>query len=58
VTLPAAIDRGPFIAGAEFEVEDFHVAAWLVRIAYAEGAPALEKRFRPIPHKSKVFWDT
>ncbi|KAH9956743.1 hypothetical protein BC827DRAFT_1313978 [Russula dissimulans] len=66
-TLPAAIDRGPFIAGAESEVNDFHVAAcqWLVRIAYVvgaqrsdEGVSALEKRFRPIPHKIEVFWDT
>jgi hypothetical protein len=65
VTLPAAIDRGPFIAGAESEVDDFHVAAWLVRIAYVvgtqksdEGVSALERRFRPIPHKIKVFWGT
>ncbi|KAH9957533.1 hypothetical protein BC827DRAFT_1270230 [Russula dissimulans] len=65
VALPAAIDRGPFIAGAESEVDDFHVAAWLVRIAYVvgaqksdEGVSALERRFRPIPHKIKVFWGT
>jgi len=56
--LPAAIDRGPFIAGAESEVDDFHVAAWIVRIAYVEGVSVLEKRRGPIPYKIKVFWDT
>ncbi|KAH9956745.1 hypothetical protein BC827DRAFT_1270781 [Russula dissimulans] len=62
-TKSPAIDRGPFIAGAESEVDDFHVAAWLMRIAYVVGAQksddgvsALEKRFRPIPHKIEVFW--
>ncbi|KAH9952490.1 hypothetical protein BC827DRAFT_1349874 [Russula dissimulans] len=61
VTLPTAIDRGLFIAGAESEVDGFHVAAWLVRIAYVvgaqksdEGVSALKKRFRPIPHKIEV----
>ncbi|KAH9956103.1 hypothetical protein BC827DRAFT_1271179 [Russula dissimulans] len=65
VTLPAAIDRGPFIAGTESEVDDFHVAAWLARIAYVvgaqksdEGVSALEQRFRPIPHKIEVLWGT
>ncbi|KAH9957492.1 hypothetical protein BC827DRAFT_1157222 [Russula dissimulans] len=58
VALLAAIDRGPFIAGAESEADDFHVAEWLAGIAYVvcvqksdEGVSALEKRFRPIPHK-------
>jgi len=64
VTLPAAITDGPFIAGAEPGVDDFHVAAWLARIASVvgaqkseEGVSALEKRFRPIPQEVEVFRD-
>jgi len=64
VTLPGAIADGPFIAGAEPGVDDFHVAAWLARIASVvgaqksdEGVSALEKRFGPIPQKVKVLWD-
>jgi len=63
VTLPAAIDQGPFIGGAEPGVDDFHVAAWLARVASVvgakksdEGVSALEKRFGPIPQKVKGFW--
>jgi len=63
VTLPAAIDQGPFIGGAEPGVDDFHVAAWLARVASVvgakksdEGVSALENRFGPIPQKVKGFW--
>ncbi|KAI0282030.1 hypothetical protein BC826DRAFT_1066882 [Russula brevipes] len=62
-TLPAAISEGPFIAGARPGVDDFHVAAWLARIAFLlgaqkseEGVAALEKTFGTLPEKVKVFW--
>jgi hypothetical protein len=62
-TLPAAIAEGPFIGGARPGVDDFHVGAWLARIAFVKGAQksdtgvaALEKAFGPLPEKVKVFW--
>jgi glutathione S-transferase len=62
-TLPAAISEGPFIAGARPGVDDFHVAAWLARIAFLlgaqkseEGVAALEKTFGTLPEKVKAFW--
>jgi hypothetical protein len=62
-TLPAAITAGPFIGGAGPGVDDFHVGAWLARIAFIlgahksdEGIAALEKTFGPLPEKVKVYW--
>lgn len=62
-TLPGAINEGPFIAGATPGVDDYHVAAWLARIAYLscakkseEGVVSLEKRFGPIPEKVRKYW--
>jgi len=62
-TLPAAISEGPFISGDRPGVDDFHVGAWLARIAFLvgaqkseEGVSALEKKFGPLPEKVKVFW--
>ncbi|KAI0066191.1 hypothetical protein BV25DRAFT_1821099 [Artomyces pyxidatus] len=62
-TLPASITAGPFIAGAEPGVDDFHVAAWLAHIALvvggekdSEGLAALEKRFGPVPPKVAAYW--
>lgn len=63
--LPAAIAEGPFISGARPGVDDFHVGAWLTRIAFLlgaqkseEGVSALEKAFGPLPEKVKVYWAT
>jgi hypothetical protein len=62
-TLPAAIAEGPFIGGARPGVDDFHVGAWIARIAFVSGAQkseeglaALEKRFGPLPEKVKAYW--
>jgi hypothetical protein len=62
-TLPAAITAGPFIGGSRPGVDDFHVGAWLARIAFIlgahksdEGIAALEKNFGPLPEKVKVYW--
>jgi len=62
-TLPAAIAEGPFIGGDRPGVDDFHVGAWLARIAFVLGAQnsdagvsVLEKAFGPLPEKVKVFW--
>jgi hypothetical protein len=62
-TLPTAITEGPFIGGVRPGVDDFHVGAWIARIAFVlgaqkseEGLPALEKRFGPLPEKVKVYW--
>ncbi|KAH9034224.1 hypothetical protein EDB85DRAFT_2144492 [Lactarius pseudohatsudake] len=64
-TLPAAISSGPFIGGATPGVDDYHVGAWIARIAFLlgaqksdEGVAALEKGFGPIPEKVKVYWST
>jgi hypothetical protein len=62
-TLPGAINEGPFIGGAIPGQDDYHVGAWLARIACLcgakkseEGVAALEKRFGPLPEKVKKYW--
>ncbi len=62
-TLPAAVTEGPFIGGARPGVDDFHVGAWLARIAFVsgaqqseEGVSVLEKRFGHLPEKVKAYW--
>jgi hypothetical protein len=63
-TLPASITDGPFVAGVQPGEDDFHVAAWLARIARSagassesEGLAALETWFgAPVPEKVKVLW--
>jgi len=62
-TFPAAIAEGPFIGGDRPGVDDFHVGAWLARIAFVLGAQnsvagvaTLEKAFGPLPEKVKAFW--
>jgi hypothetical protein len=62
-TLPVAITQGPFIGGSRPGVDDYHVGAWLARIAMLLGAekseggiPALENRFGPQPEKIKAYW--
>lgn len=62
-TLPAAIAEGPFIGGDRPGVDDFHVGAWLARIASVLGAQnsdagvaTLEKAFGPLPEKVKAYW--
>jgi len=61
--LPAAITQGPFISGETPGVDDYHVGAWIARIAFLlgaqksdEGISALEKTFGPMPEKVKVYW--
>jgi hypothetical protein len=62
-TLPAGITVGPFISGAHPGVDDFHVGAWIARIAFVlgaqkseEGVAVLEKNFGPLPEKVKAYW--
>lgn len=62
-TLPTAITEGPFIGGARPGVDDFHVGAWIARIAFVSGAQkseeglnALEERFGQIPEKVQEYW--
>ena len=62
-TLPNSITEGPFIGGVRPGVDDFHVGAWIARIAFVsggqkseEGVSALEKRFGPLPEKVKGYW--
>ena len=62
-TLPTAIGEGPFIGGVRPGVDDFHVGAWIARIAFVSGAQkseeglsALEKRFGPLPENVKEYW--
>ena len=63
-TLPAAIKgTGPFIGGEIPGSDDFHVGAWISRIALVlgaqksdEGIAALEKTLGPLPEKTKAYW--
>jgi len=75
-TLPAALSHhhdgdnssngnieGPFISGARPGVDDFHVGAWLARVASVlgahtskEGVDALQRRFGPLPENVKLYW--
>ena len=74
-TLPAALSHhhdgddnsdgteGPFISGARPGVDDFHVGAWLARVASLLGAhtskeavDALQRRFGPSPENVKLYW--
>ena len=77
-TLPAALSQrrdgdnnsngstgeGPFISGAARPgVDDFHIGAWLARVAFLLGAPtskegadALQRRFGPLPENVKLYW--
>jgi hypothetical protein len=68
-TLPAALSHhdgsteGPFISGARPGVDDFHVGAWLARVASLlgvhtskEGVGALQRRFGPLPENVKLYW--
>ena len=64
-TLPKAIGSGPFIAGAEPGVDDFHVAGWLARAAScagaakeSEGIEKIEKWLgAEVPGKIKALWE-
>ena len=75
-TLPAALSHhhvgdinsngsteGPFISGARPGVDDFHVGAWLARVASLlgahtskEGVDALQRRFGSLPENVKLYW--
>jgi hypothetical protein len=75
-TLPAALSHhhdgdnnsdgstdGPFVSGARPGVDDFHVGAWLARVASLlgahtskEGVDALQGRFGPLPENVKLYW--
>jgi hypothetical protein len=55
-----------FIGGAEPGEDDFHVGAWLTRVAWVAGATpdpkginALEKELKgPVPAKVAAYWNT
>ena len=76
-TLPAALSHhhhdgdnnpddsieGAFIRGAGPGVDDFHIGAWLARVASLlgahtskEGVDALQRRFGPLPENVKLYW--
>ncbi|OSD03506.1 hypothetical protein PYCCODRAFT_1434403 [Trametes coccinea BRFM310] len=62
--LPAALPESGFLGGQNPGEDDFHLAAWLVRIAHLVGASAdkdgikaLEKETKkPIPPKVAAYW--
>ncbi|VDB92001.1 unnamed protein product [Peniophora sp. CBMAI 1063] len=64
-TLPAAITSGPFIAGAEPGVDDFHVAAWLFHVGLCAGAGHVDEGLEKIgnwigaevPGKVRALWE-
>ncbi|VDB91998.1 unnamed protein product [Peniophora sp. CBMAI 1063] len=64
-TLPAAISSGPFVAGAEQGVDDFHVAGWLARVATCAGAKHVDEGLAKIgerigeevPGEVRVLWE-
>lgn len=54
---------GLFIGGARPGVDDFHVGAWLARVAFLlgahtsnEGVDALQRGFGPLPENVKLYW--
>jgi len=62
--LPTILPESGFIGGAEPGEDDFHVGAWLTRVAWvagatkdAEGIKALEKELKGgIPRKVEAYW--
>ncbi|KAI8995559.1 hypothetical protein BD414DRAFT_245103 [Trametes punicea] len=62
--LPATLPESGFLGGANPGEDDFHLGAWLVRIAHLSGAKAdkdgikaLEKETKkPIPPKVVAYW--
>lgn len=55
--------EGPFIGGARPGVDDFHVGAWLARVASLlgahtskEGVDALQRTFGLLPENVKLYW--
>lgn len=62
--LPEILPASGFIGGAEPGEDDFHVGAWLTRVAWicgatndAEGYKALEKELKvPVPEKVASYW--
>ena len=75
-TLPAALSHrddddntsdgsteGPFIGGVGPGLDDFHVGAWLARVASLlgahtskEGVDALQRSFGPLPKNVQLYW--
>ena len=64
-TLPAAITSGPFVAGAEPGVDDFHVAGWLFHVGLCAGAGHVDEGLAKIgewigaevPAKVRALWE-
>jgi hypothetical protein len=63
--LPAYLPNGGFIGGVKPGEDDFHVAAWLARIASVSGAKKTEEGMNelekevgmPIPEKVAKYWN-
>ncbi|KIM85418.1 hypothetical protein PILCRDRAFT_778214 [Piloderma croceum F 1598] len=63
--LPAHLPNSGFIGGAKPGEDDFHVAAWLARIASVSGAKRTEEGFEelekevgvPIPERVAKYWN-
>ncbi|KAI0067713.1 hypothetical protein BV25DRAFT_852205 [Artomyces pyxidatus] len=64
-TLPARLEQGAFLAGDRPGEDDFHVGAWMARIAMLTGASAgneglekLQDAFgAPLPDKIAKYWE-
>ncbi|PSR72393.1 hypothetical protein PHLCEN_2v11736 [Hermanssonia centrifuga] len=62
--LPTILPESGFIGGAEPGEDDFHIGAWLARVAWVSGADkeeegykALEKELKaPVPEKVVSYW--
>ena len=62
--LPALLPESGFLGGATPGEDDFHVGAWLTRVAWIAGATkdeegykALEKELNaPVPAKVAAYW--
>ena len=63
--LPATLpDSGPFLGGETPGEDDFHLGAWIARVAFLtggtpdkEGYKALEKETKgPVPAKIAAYW--
>ncbi|KZV63800.1 hypothetical protein PENSPDRAFT_691305 [Peniophora sp. CONT] len=64
-TLPAAISTGPFVAGAEPGVDDFHIAGWLFHVGLCAGAGHVDEGLNKleewlgaeVPAKVRALWE-
>ncbi|KAI0053287.1 hypothetical protein FA95DRAFT_716931 [Auriscalpium vulgare] len=64
-TLPAHLTSGPFLAGERPGEDDFHVGAWIARIAFVTGAQSSEQGVEKlqaffgatVPAKVVTYWN-